>query len=230
MKSAKTIVIAASVLFLALSLAGHSAERDSTTPERVVRTPKRPAPVRANPIPVRIKPVVNPHKNSVIMVEAFMVEVRLSALRSLGAPQINKGSDPISADHIIKLLKDTNNAQITAGAKLTVSQDFKAESDSTVRQCISTGAPEKKKTEYVDVGTSFLVEAQIKSKEKILVNLDFAHSGIRPSNTDDDCGPPLITMNWSLNVFLYDGRPTIVGATQDVQTAAFLIVTASIKE
>jgi type II secretory pathway component GspD/PulD (secretin) len=164
------------------------------------------------------------------MVEAFLVEVRLSALRSLGVPQISKGDDPISADHVIKLLKDTNNAQVTAGAKLTVSQNSKAKSDSTVRQCISTGTPEQKKTEYVDVGTSLLVEAEIESREKILVNLDFAHSGVRAGNTDGDCAPPLMTMNWTLNVFLDDGRPTIVGATQDVQTAAFLIVTASIKD
>jgi hypothetical protein len=242
MKSATRILIAASVLFGSLCLAGHSDERDSTVPARVTpvpvraapgtvrATPARPAPVRMKPVPVRIRPAKEPHEESVILVEAFMAEVRLSALRSLGVPQISKGSEAVSADHVIKLLKDTNNAQITAGAKLSVCPDTKATSESTVRQGISTGTSEEKKTEYVEVGTSFTVQAYIESEERIRLNLDFQHSGVRQSNTDDVFFPPLITMNWSLSVFLDDGKPTIVGAAQDVQTAAFLIVTASIKD
>lgn len=230
MKSAKTIVIVASVVFLTLSLAGHSAERDSTTPARIVRTPTRPAPVRAAPIPVRIKPVEDPHKDSVIMLEAFMVEVRLSALHSLGVPQISRGPDSISADHIIKLIEDTDAAVITAGAKLALGQACKAKTDSTARKAIYTGPPDKRKTEYVNVGTSFVAIAEVRRDEKIFVELEFEHSGIEEGDVDADLGPPLVKRNWSVSLFLEPGKPTLVGAMQDKETAAFLLITANIKK
>ncbi|MHC4285417.1 MAG: hypothetical protein ACYSWZ_20960 [Planctomycetota bacterium] len=160
MKSAKTIVIAASVVFATLCLGAYSAEQDDaatakvvpTTPVRAARTPARPVqaiedeaprprpgrtplrrpttPTRTTPTrtpspttptrpssrttpprptPVRIKPP-DPHKDTVILVEAFMVQVRLSSLRSLGVPQISEGCKSVSAEHIIKLMKTTDAA------------------------------------------------------------------------------------------------------------------------
>jgi len=257
MKSAKTILIVAGVVFLTLSLAGHSAGKEAPTPKLVAPTPKLPKlvapapklpklvapapklpklvapalklPKLAAPIPVRIKPAGDPYKDSVILVEAFMVQVRLSALRSLGVPQISQGSDSVSADHIIKLLKDTNNAQVTAGAKLSLGRASKAKTDSTARQGIYVGTPEKRKTEYVDVGTSFVAIAEVRREEKIFAELEFEHNSIEEGDVEADTGM-LVKRNWSVSLYLEPGKPTLVGATQDVHTAAFLIVTASIKK
>ena len=269
MKSAKTMLIVAGVVFLTLSLAGHSAgkvaptpklveptpklpklvapdpkptartparaartpARATRTPARAARTPRRAAttPVRATPTPVRIKPAGDPYKDSVILVEAFMVQVRLSALRSLGVPQISQGSDSVSADHILKLLKDTDAAVVTAGAKLALGQASKAKTDLTARKRIYTDPPEKKKTEYVDVGTSFTAVAEVRREKKIFAELEFEHDSIEEG--DAEAGPgTLVKRNWSVSLYLEPGKPTLVGATQDVHTAAFLVITASIKK
>jgi hypothetical protein len=163
------------------------------------------------------------------MLEAFMVEVRLSALRSLGVPQISRGPDSISADHIIKLIEDTDAAVVTAGAKLALVQAYKAKTDSTARKRIYTDPPEKKKTEYVDVGTSFVAIAEVRREEKIFVELEFEHSGIEEGDVDAGTGT-LVKRNWSVYVYLEPGKPTIVGAMQDKETAAFLLITANIKK
>ena len=229
-RSTRGIAIVASVVILALCLGMYSAEQEAPIPKPAARTPARAArtPRRGSPTPVRIKPAGDPYKDSVILLEAFMVQVRLSALRSLGVPQISQGPDSVSADHIIKLLKDTNNAQVTAGAKLSLGQACKAKTDSTARKGISVGTPEKRKTEYVDVGTSFVAIAEVRREEKIFAELEFEHSGIEEG--DVEAGPgTLVKRNWSVRVYLEPGKPTLVGATQDVHTAAFLVVTASIK-
>lgn len=262
MKSAKTMLIVAGVVFLTLSLAGHSAGKvapapklveptpklpklvapapnpAARTPARAARTPARAAqtPARAARTPrrgattlVRIKPAGDPYKDSVILVEAFMVQVRMSALRSLGVPQISQGSDSVSADHILKLLKDTDAAVVTAGAKLALGQASKAKTDLTARKRIYTDPPEKKKTEYVNVGTSFVAIAEVRREKKIFAELEFEHNSIEEG--DVEAGPgTLVKRNWSVSLYLEPGKPTLVGATQDVHTAAFLIVTAGIKK
>lgn len=258
MKSAKTIVIVAAVLFAALSLSAPSAERDETTPARVTptRTPTRPAPVLEEEVPtprpavrpvrvtttrtptsrtptrpdiIRRIPPVDPHKNSVILLEAFMVEVRLSALHSLGVPAISQGDDFVSADHIIKLMKTTDAASVTAGAKLALAQANKARTGSTTRKGIHTDPTNNAKTEYIDVGTSFTAIAEIR-KEKIFAELEFEYSDAVKADEKAHAIPQIVERNWASTICLSPGEPTLVGATQEKETGAFLIVTANIKQ
>ena len=270
-RSAKTMVILASVVFLTLSLAGHSAGKEAPTPKPAVPTPKLPKLVAPTPklpklvaptpklpklvaptlklpklvaptlkLPKlaaptlrppkrRVKPAEDPYKDSVILLEAFMVQVRLSALYSLGVPAISQGCKSVSADHILKLLKDTDTAVVTAGAKLAIGQKNKANTDSTARQGIYVGPPEKRKVEYVEVGTSFMAIAEIRREKKIFVELEFEHSAIEKSDDEGDIGT-LVERKWSSSVYLEAGKPTLVGATQDGETATFLLITANIKE
>lgn len=258
MKSAKTVVIVAAVLFAALSLSAPSAERDETTPALVTptRTPTRPATIseEETPIPrpaarpvrvtkprtpsrrtpnrpdiVRRIPPIDPHKNSVIMLEAFMVEVRLSALHSLGAPAISKGDDFISADHIIKLMKTTDAAVVTAGAKLAMAQANKAKTESTTRKGLYMDPPNNTRTEYIDVGTSFTAIAEIR-QEKIFAELEFEYSDAVKNDENDHAIPQIIERSWGSTICLSPGEPTLVGATQEKKMGAFLIVTANIKQ
>ena len=221
MKSAKTIVLLACVVVLALCLGIYSEEQEPPPPvrSRTTRTPPR-----------RVKPPEETHKDSVIMLEAYMVGVRLSALYSLDVPVISQGSSSVSAEHILKLLKDTDAAQVTAGAKLALAQGNKAKTASTAHQGTYTGPPEKRRVEYVEVGTSFNAVAEIRREGKIFVELEFEHSSREQGDVDSVIGPPLVKRNWSTRVYLEPGKPTLVGATQDNKIAAFLIITANIKE
>lgn len=256
MKSAKTIVTVATVLFLALSLALHSAERDAPTPARITRTPTQPVTIseEETPIPrpaarparvttprtpsrrpptrpdiVRRIPPVDPHKESVIQLEAFMVEVRLSALHSQGVPQISQGDNCVSAENILKLMKTTDAATVTAGAKLSLAQANKAKTESTTRKGLYTDPPNNTKMEYIDVGTSFTAIAEIR-KEKVFAELEFQYSDAVKADKNAHAIPQIIERNWASTVCLKPGEPTLVGATQDKDTGAFLIVTANIKE
>ena len=283
MKSAKTIVIAASVVFAALCLGAYSAEQDDAAtakvvpmPVRAARTPARPGaaieveeapipnqaarPVRVTPprrpptrtpspttptrpsartTPTRptpprapsrrVRPPEDPHKDSVILVEAFMVQVRLSALRSLGVPAISEGCKSVSAKHIIKLMKTTDAAVVTAGAKVAVGQNNKAETKTSTRQSILSGPPEKKRITYVNVGTSFSAFAIIRAGQKIYLDLGLDHSAIEVGDGKTDTGV-LVEREWTSSVILQDGKPTLIGATQDKETGTFLIVTANIQK
>lgn len=254
MKSAKTIVIAAALVFAALSLSVHSAERDDSTPARVTpprrpptRTPSPTTPTRptsrttptrpsarpgaSRPTPARrVRPPEDPHKDSVILVEAFMVQVRLSSLRSLGVPQISEGCKSVSAGHIIKLMKTTDAAVVKAGAKVAVGQKNKARTESTTRKAIYTDPPDNEKIEYIEVGTSFTAIAEIR-KEKVFAELEFQYSDIVKADKNTNATPQnTVERKWGSTICLKPGEPTIVGATQDKDSAAFLIVTANIRE
>jgi hypothetical protein len=256
MKSVKSILIVATVVFASLSLSVPSAERNDSTTARVTppRTPTQAAPVleQEAPIPrpaarpvratrspsrrpstrpdiVRRIPPVDPHKESVILLEAFMVEVRLSALQSLGVPAISEGSKSVTAEHIIKLTKTTDAASITAGAKLALAQANKASTESTTRKAIYRDPPNNAKIEYINVGTSFTAIAEIR-KEKVFAELEFEYSDIVKAGKKIVVIPQIVERNWVSNVCLKPGRPSLVGATQDGDLATFLIVTASIKE
>jgi hypothetical protein len=177
---------------------------------------------------VRIKPP-DPHKDTVILVEAFMVQARLSALRSLDVPQISRGCKSVSAEHIIKLMKTTDAAVLTAGAKVAVGQKDKARTESITHLGRQIGTTEKRRIEYVGVGTTFTAIAEIRDKEKIFVELDFEHSDVQQANPAA-MGTKLVKNNWSSSLCLKEGKPTLVGASQDKEIGTFLIVTANIKE
>ena len=158
-----------------------------------------------------------------------MVEVRLSALHSQGAPQISQGDDFVSAEQILKLMNTTDAATVTTGAKLSLAQANKAETQSTTRKAIYTDPPNNTKKEFIDVGTSFTAAAEIR-KEKVFAELEFQYSDTVKTDKNADTIPQIVERKWTSTICLKPGEPTLVGATHDKDTGAFLIVTANIKE
>ena len=240
MKSAKAIVLLACVLVLALCLGIYSEEREPERTERTTRIPERTtrAPTKITRIPARtartpskrVKAPEDPYKDSAVMLEAIMVQARLSALHSADIPVISQGSNSVSAEQILKLLKTTDAAQVTAGAKLTITQGNEAKAKSTARQGTYVNPSDKRRIEYVEVGTTFTATAHIRTERKISVTLVFEHSGREQSDVDSDIAPTFAESSWSTHVCLEPGKPTLVGATQDNKIATFLIMTANIKE
>ena len=158
-----------------------------------------------------------------------MVQAKLSALRSLDVPQISEGCKSVTAEHILKLLKTTDASVVTAGAKVVVSHKSEAKTKSTTRQPILSGPPEKKRTQYFDVGTQFTAVAEVRRDDKIFVEMEFENSAIEEGDGKTDRGV-LVGRDFSSSVLLQNGKPTLVGATQDKETGTFLIVTAHIKD
>lgn len=81
----------------------------------------------------------------------------------------------------------------------------------------------------MDIGTMFTAVAEVRRDDKIFVNLEFEHSAIEERTGGDDSGMT-VERQWSSSVYVQAGKPTLVGATQDKEIAAFLIVTANIQE
>ena len=172
----------------------------------------------------------DPYKESAIWIEAFMVEVQLAELYDLGVPTISQGSKSVTADHILKYLKEHDAGALKATARLQVGQNERSETDSIVRQGFYTGVS-KPILEYEDFGTSLRAEAYVLSGTKLFVEVTFKHTALTKNKPHADKGrPAIIERNWSGRAYLRPGKPTLIGATQNEDTAAFLIVTANIKK
>ena len=126
-------------------------------------------------------------------------------------------------------MKTTDAATVTAGAKLAIGQKNKARTGSTTRKGLHTDPSNNTKTEYIDVGTSFTAIAEIR-KDKIFAELEFEYSDAVTDDEKAHAIPQIVERNWGSTVCLSPGEPTLVGGTQDKETATFLIVTANIKE
>ena len=229
MISAKIKIISAVLLFAGLSLSVPSAECEEGKVVRVT-TPRRPS--RTTPTRPEIVHRIGPvelHKEREILLEAFMVEVKLSGLHSLGVPAISEGDDFVTAGHIIKLMKTTDAAVVTAGAKLALVHETKATTKSTTRKRIYTDPPNNTKTTYTDVGTSFSAIAEIR-KENVFTELEFQYTDILKADGDEHAIPQVVERDWVSTVYLKFGEPAIAGAIHDKGNATFLIVTANIKE
>lgn len=212
MKSSRNLLVLIGVIFLALCLIGHSARQSATA--------------RAE----NAERVENPYLDSTILVEAFMVKVRLSELYELGLPRISEGSKFASAEQILKCLKKPNAAEIAAGAKLAVAHGRQAETNSTFQKGMYSGTAEGDKLTFVEVGTRLKVTAEIVPEGKIFSELEFQHSDLEESEAGEDVLPSLTERNWSNSISLIPGKPTLAGATQGEEIAEFLIVTANIQK
>lgn len=160
-----------------------------------------------------------------------MVEVKLSALHSQGVPEISEGCKSVSAEQIIKLMKTTDAAVVTAGAKVAVAHNNKAETKSSTQRHVFIGPSDKKvvRREYVEVGTTFSAFAIIRPGQKIYTDIGFEHSGVEEGNGKTDA-TVLVEREWTSSILLQDGKPTLVGTIQENKDAMFLIVTAHIKD
>ena len=58
----------------------------------------------------------------------------------------------------------------------------------------------------------------------------FEYSDIVKDDKNADAIGQIVERQWTSSVYVQDGKPTLVGATQDKETGTFLIVTANIKE
>jgi len=220
-KISKNIVALASVVLCAIFLAGHS-----VGPVAKAQTKQA-------------EQIEDPYKHLRILVEAFVVEVKLSALYELGVSPIGQIPNSVSVENILKCLRDKGNAEVTAGAKLAVNHNRRGQMGSTETRYVQREeviqskrgdkAPLSMKSfESYDIGTQFEAEASITSDGKISVYFEFIQSTVDIFVIKD--GPPtVVTRQWESAVCLEAGKPSVVGATQNEEMAAFLIICADIK-
>lgn len=209
------ICVMSCVLFLAGHLVGPTAEAQAKKAEQVE----------------------DPYKNSTVLVEAFVVEVKLSALYDLGVSPIGQKPNSVSIENILKCLQYEDSAGVSTGAKVVLQQKQSASAES--KETIYRGheAPIKVGSNRVvsrsyqsyNISSSFRASVDILPDSRIFVSFDFNQFGVEKIASMNDVPPTTITREWSGTVCLEAGKPSIAGATQGEQKAVFLILCADIK-
>jgi len=220
-KISKSVVFLALVAFCALLLTGH------------------PLGPTAGAQPQQAQPVEDPYKDATVLVEAFVVEVKLSALYDLGVSPISERPNSVSIEDVLKCLKDKDNAQVTAGAKVNTARGEQGQTKSTQtrhfeREHIVPSARgdrspvSRKVSQSYDIGTQFAVTTFIKPDRRIGTHFTFSQNTLDLFPTQDR-EPDFVTREWEGTALLEADRPSIVGATQSEQETVFLILCAHIK-
>jgi hypothetical protein len=177
-----------------------------------------------------------PRQDICVLVEAFVVEVDLSELYEQGVSPIGQKPNSVSVENILKCLDARDMAQVTTGVKVAVPSGHHGEAK--IRETIlierQIPVPSGRKvsgpvryTNY-EIGKTFGATASVRPGGEILLSFDFSESTYRKIPSADDTPPNAINRKWSGSVNLNAGQPAIAGATQNEESAVFLIICADI--
>ncbi|MHC4165993.1 MAG: hypothetical protein ACYSWQ_03450 [Planctomycetota bacterium] len=187
--------------------------------------------------PRQARQIEHPQQEIGILVEAFVVEVRLSALYDLGVSPIGKKPNSVSVDNILECLGGKDLADVTTGVKVAlhpnsagttkVTETIYVERQSPPAAAGNLRRPADAKS-YVNynVGWTFASTASIRPNGRILVQFDFSQSTYKDLDSGRQMPPDTAKRDFSGAAYLDTGEPAIVGAVQDEEAAVFLILCA----
>ena len=182
-----------------------------------------------------------PSQDVSVLVEAFVVEVRLSALYELGVSPIGKKPNSVSVDNILECLGGKDLAEVTTGVKVAVHPKTSGTTKLTEtiyveRQTTHTGSGKSRtpvtSTSYDahDIGWQFRCVASVRPNGSILVDFEFGQSTYKNIDSAGQAPPDTANRDFSGAAYLDAGEPEIVGAVQNEETAVFLVLCAAVKD
>lgn len=180
------------------------------------------------------------HQETCFLVEAFVVEVRLSALYELGVNPLGQKPNSVSVDNLLNCSNAKDAAKVTSGVK--VSLHSKAEGKTKITETTylerQTNVPVSGRTDgpvvsksyqSYDIVNQFEANVSLGADGAILVDFQFIQSTFRKAPSGDGTPPDSVNRLWSGTARLKDGEPAVAGAAQNEETAAFLVLCANIK-
>ena len=190
--------------------------------------------------PKKAELIEDPYQDSTILVEAFVVEVRLSALYDLGVSPIGEKPNSVSIGNILKCLQNKDNARIRSGAKVAVKQREPGTTESEQMIYLEQQKPKTseagKKPPVVSSPRPYKFSKTFHASANIIasnrISISFSYDEISMDKVPAKDGMPLNSVNWQWtgNICLERGKASIVGATQDEKEAVFLILCADIRD
>ena len=177
----------------------------------------------------------NPHQDACVLVEAFVVEVELSELYEQGVNPIGQKPNSVSVENILKCLEGSDIAQVTTGVKVAVpsGHNGKAKIRETIRKIAvpndRRGPGPVRYTNY-EISKTLGATASVRPGGEIRISFDFSENTYRDIPSTDAIPQNPINREWSGTINLYAGRPVIAGATQNEETAVFLVLCADITD
>lgn len=174
-----------------------------------------------------------------VLVEAFVVEVKLSSLYEQRVSPLGQKPNSVSVSNLLDCLNSKGTGQVTMGVKVSLRSTVKAKVRITettyVERQVSVpgsrrvdGPAVSKSYHNYDTGDQFDAGASINSNGAILVDFEFSQSTYRNNASNDEAPPNTVNRQWSGTASLAAGEPAIVGATQNEETAAFLVLCAHV--
>jgi len=180
--------------------------------------------------------------NECIRIEAFIVEVKLEALYKLGVSPIGQKPDSVSVENILHCLGGKDMAQVSTVLKISVLPEKAGEakttekvyverraSDQSSRRTNSRSSVTSKSYTSHEISRQLSTWALIRPNGMILLDFTFEQNTYRQAPADDEKPENTISRQWSGTACLEPGEPTIVAATQDDETAVFLVLCADVK-
>jgi hypothetical protein len=182
--------------------------------------------------------IAEPQQDVCVLVEAFVVEADLSELYKQGVSPIGQKPNSVSVENILKCLDTKDIAQVTTGVKVAVNSgqhgEAKIKETTHIERQLNVpsgrNVPPNERYASYNTGKTLGATASVRPGGEIFVSFDFNESTYRNITTTEEAPPNTISREWSGAVRLYAGRPAIAGATQNEETAVFLILCADIKD
>jgi hypothetical protein len=179
----------------------------------------------------------DPYQNRAVLVEAFVVEVPLSALYEMNMSPLGQAPRSVSVENILECLRPDGAAHVIVGAKTAAGHGSnrntgeRSETAYYPRQRIQrTGEGKKETIDHVAYknGETLGIAPVIVDEHTVSLNYSFNYSGPREGGPKGDVPLDTVSWSWSGNVSVPAGTPRIVGATQDRKAAILFILTAHI--
>ena len=178
--------------------------------------------------------------NSTILVEAFVVRIKLSALDDLGVSPIGEKPNSVTIENILTCLKNKDSAQIGSGVKVATRQGDKGHveleetiyiaQEKPIKMNVGTKLVVSKTYRPYQVGKYFEATANSISTNMISIKFDFRQEEAEKITSKNEAPPNIIKRLWDGTVYIERGKASIVGATQDEEKAYFLILCADIRD
>jgi hypothetical protein len=172
-------------------------------------------------------------QDTCVLVEAFVVEIDLSELYEQGVSPIGQKPNSVSVENILKCLGTMDVAQVTTGVKVAVPSGHHGNTKirETIRKILvpnNRKVPEPVRYTNYEIGKTFGATVSVCPGGEILMSFDFNESTYRNIPSTDDTPTNPINREWSGTVNLIAGQPAIAGATQNEDTATFLVICADV--
>jgi hypothetical protein len=174
-----------------------------------------------------------------ILVEAYVVEVKLSSLYELEVSPVGRKPNSVSVDNLLACLGGNDTQQVTSGVKVSLHSKASGKTRTTEITYVqrqapapagrrTDGPPAPKSYRSYDTGNQFNAGVSIDVNGRILVDFDFSQSTYRNISSSDEAPPNTVNRQWSGTAYLNAGEPAIVGAAQNEETGAFLVLCAHV--
>lgn len=178
---------------------------------------------------------VDPLADASVLVEAFVVEVELDALKEAGVSIVGQAPESLSVLKILWCLREKEMGSVVSGAKVCVKNREVGEVSysKTVYAGNKVMAPDGmviRSTRYDKYAAEKSFEAQLYLKTDGAIHIEYNYSETGFDDVEDGMQPPnMLKFQLRGTLTAKSGKPLVAGAVQNDDSVKFLIVCATMQ-